>query len=569
MTNNNKTINNEQLPAEITNLDQLAESLAEQTRFISDNIMAGIQSKSREYKPIIDFSQSVKKHLIHDLSDEEFADLFAQTITFGLFTAVIMAKGNRNRPRQDLLKTIPRTNTVLDDLFAYLSGNSIPTQLEFNINRIIVDIQEMKSKKSLNEYLPFSSHSSNEGPKDNKKLLRGVKGGGFLEKSPPFRNQDPLIYFYETFLSKYNPNLRQKLGVYYTPRPVVFFIVKSIHLLLQEKFLIAGGLANHESYILDPAAGTSAFLWEAVNQVIEEFAAMYEKETAGRYGFHFLLERVYGFELNLAAFAFSHLKLNLLLKSFNAALAENERFNIYLTDTLDLEYPEQMTLPDMDVLSLEARRAAKIKHNYRIFVIMCNPPYSLSDSIGIDNNNKTNRAKYRENSLINELMEDYKQPAGKGPGEKDLKWLQEDYVRFIRFAQWKIDQTGKGVIGFITNHSYLDNPAFGGMRRSLMQSFDEIYILDLHGNVMRSPQTPEGEKDENIFDIRQGVAISFLVKTFLCKENLQSTGCKVYYSEILGTREEKYNLLMKNNVFTIDWEPVQSPGKWFKAVGSR
>jgi predicted helicase len=139
-------------------------------------------------------------------------------------------------------------------------------------------------------------------------------------------------------------------------------------------------------------------------------------------------------------------------------------------------------------------------------------------------------------------------------------------VRFLRFAQWKIDQTGKGVIGFITDHSYLDNPAFGGMRHSLIQSFDEIYILDLHGNIMRSPQTPDGEKDENIFDIRRGAAISFFVKTLLRKKNLQSTGCRVYYSEIRGSREEKYNLLMNNNVFTIDWKPVQSPGKWFKAT---
>jgi predicted helicase len=151
-------------------------------------------------------------------------------------------------------------------------------------------------------------------------------------------------------------------------------------------------------------------------------------------------------------------------------------------------------------------------------------------------------------------MEDYKQLAG----ESELKGPQEDYARFIRFAQWKIDRTGKGIIGFITGSSYLDNPAFGGMRRSLMQSFDEIYILDLHGNIMRSPQT--------LFDICRGAAISFFVKTFLWKENLQSTGCRVYYSEIRGTREEKYNRLMNNNLFTIDREPVQSPGKWFKAV---
>jgi len=521
---NNSIIKIEKDSTEITNLDQLAESLAEQTRLISNNIIDGIQNKSREYKPIIDFSHSVKKHLIHDLSDEEFADLYAQTITFGLFTAVIMAKGNRKRPRRDLLKSIPNTNIVLHELFEYISGNSIPTQLEFNINRIIAYLRMMKSGKLLDDYIKE-------------------------------RNQDPLIHFYETFLSKYNPNLRQKLGVYYTPRPVVSFIVKSIHLLLQEKFLIAGGLANHESYILDPAAGTSAFLWEAVNLAAAEFASRYGKGMADRYGYHYLLERVYGFELIPAAYAISHLKLNLLLKSFNASLAEDERLHIYLTDTLDLEDLAQRTLPGMDVLSVEAQRAAAIKHTCGISVIMGNPPYSLSNSKDADN--KTNRSKYREKPLINELMDDYKKIAGKRLGERNLKWLQEDYVRFIRFAQWKIDQTGKGIIGFITNHSYLDNPTFRGMRRSLMQSFDEIYILDLHGNIMRSPKTPEGKKDENIFDIRQGAAISLFVKTPLWKKNLQSTGCKVYFSEIWGTREEKYNLLMNNNVSTIDWKPVQ------------
>jgi len=188
---------------------------------------------------------------------------------------------------------------------------------------------------------------------------------------------------------------------------------------------------------------------------------------------------------------------------------------------------------------------------------MGNPPYSLSNTR--TRSAKTYPVKSRKKTWISELLDDYKQIAGKRLKEKNLKWLQEDYVRFIRFAQWKIDQNGKGIIGFITNHSYMDNPTFRGMRRSLMQSFDEIYILDLHGNVMKKETTPDGRKDENIFDIRQGVAITLFVKTPEWKKNLKSTGCKVYFSEFLGTREEKYNLLKENDVFTIDWKQVQ-PG---------
>jgi predicted helicase len=571
MINNSSPIEIEIESTGITTIDQLAQSLAIHTRFISDEIIMPALKQSKEYKPIIDFFHSVKKHLIHDLSHEEFADLYAQTLTFGLFTAVILAKGKRKFTRFDILKTIPKTNIVLQELFEYISGENIPYQLEFIVNRIISDLQQMKSPRRgepINEKFfggpaprrgePIKSDSNGvqcyQANSDTISAYRVPTQWAFSKK-PPGSSQDPLIHFYETFLTYYNPRLREKRGVYYTPQPVVSFIVRSIHLLLQEKFFIAGGLADNNNIILDPAAGTSAFLWEAVNLAVAEFASRYGKGIADRFGYHLLLDRVYGFELLPAAYAVSHLKLNLLLKSFNARLNDDERLNIYLTNTLEMEDLEQMPLPGMDVLSVESRRAGAVKQNSPISIIMGNPPYSLSNSPA----NKTNAVKSRKKSWISELLDDYKQVSGKRLEEKNLKWLQEDYVRFIRFAQWKIDQNGKGIIGFITNHSYLDNPTFRGMRRSLMQSFDEIYILDLHGNVMKKEKTSDGSKDENIFDIRQGVAITLFVKTPEWKKNVKSTGCKVYFSEILGTREEKYNLLKENDVFTIDWKPVQ-PG---------
>jgi predicted helicase len=441
-----------------------------------------------------------------------------------------LTKGKRKFTRLDLLKTIPKTNIVLHELFEYISKETIPTELEFIVNRIISDLQQMKSKKLLDEYLKVSHISPNKkfcrgpAPRRGEPLKSDSNGvrcyqensntfSAYREptqwafsKEPPGlrRNQDPLIHFYETFLTYYNPRLREKRGVYYTPQPVVSFIVRSIHLLLQEKFFKAGGLADNGTFILDPAAGTSAFLWEAVNLAVDEFSSRYGKGIAGRFGHHLLLERVFGFELIPAAYAISHLKLNLLLKSLNARLNDDDRLNIYLTNTLEMEDLEQMTLPGMGVLSVE-------KQNCPISVILGNPPYSLSNT-GI-RANKTYPVKSREKSWIDKQLDDYKQIGGRRLEEKNLKWLQEDYVRFIRFAQWKIDQNGKGIIGFITNHSYLDNPTFRGMRRSLVQSFDEIYVLDLHGNVMKKETTPDGGKDENIFEIRQGVAISLFVKT--------------------------------------------------------
>ncbi|NIM11008.1 MAG: N-6 DNA methylase [Candidatus Aminicenantes bacterium] len=444
-TDNNSSLKIEKSTAEITTIDQLAQSLAGHTRLISDEIIMPALKQSKDYKPIIEFFHSVQKHLIHDLSPEEFADLYAQTLTFGLFTAVILAKGKRKFTRFDILKTIPKTNIVLHELFEYISGENIPYQLEFIIIRIISDLQQMKSKKLLNEYLKVSHNSPNKkfyggpaprrGEPINEKLLRGVKGGGFLEKSPPYRNQDPLIHFYETFLTYYNPRLREKRGVYYTPQPVVSFIVRSIHLLLQEKFFIAGGLVDNENIILDPAAGTSAFLWEAVNLAIDEFASRYGKGIADRFGYHLLLDRVYGFELLPAAYAVSHLKLNLLLKSFNARLNDDERLNIYLTNTLEMEDLEQKPLPGMDVFSEESRRAGAVKKNSFISIIMGNPPYSLSHTRTGTRTNKPYSLKSRKKSWISELLDDYKKVEGKRLEERNLKWLQEDYVRFIRFAQ--------------------------------------------------------------------------------------------------------------------------------------
>ncbi len=299
-------------------------------------------------------------------------------------------------------------------------------------------------------------------------------------------------------------------GVYYTPEPVVSFIVLSLHTILKEHFNRADGFASDSVTVLDPAAGTLTFLAEAAKLAVEEFVSKYGEGGKDNFIKEHMLKNFYAFELMMAPYAVGHLKMSFFLEELGCKLEKDDRFKLYLTNTLEMEELAQTELPGMASLSEESHLAGKVKKEKRILVILGNPPYS---------GHSVNRGKW-----INELLkEGYKLPDGrvdegyyKVDGnplkEKNPKWLQDDYVKFIRFAQWKIDQAGEGVVGLITNHSYLDNPTFRGMRQSLMNSFDEMYIVDLHGNSLKKEKCPDGGKDENVFDIRQGVAVLFMIK---------------------------------------------------------
>ncbi|HLP45579.1 MAG TPA: N-6 DNA methylase, partial [Candidatus Kapabacteria bacterium] len=486
------------------------------TRFLRDQVVLEELKATPDggVNYIKGFYEAFKKYLIIGLTEQDFADLYSQTVTYGLFAARIRCVGEFHR--ENAVKFIPKSIGFLHDVFNFLSTDDSrrPKQLECIIDDIADVLASVNVNFILNEYF-------HEGKGD-----------------------DPIVHFYETFLSEYDPTLRDLRGVYYTPEPIVSFIVKSLHSILKSYFDKPDGLADTDVKILDPAAGTLTFVAEAAKLALKAYIGKYGEGVKKRFVRDHLLKNYYAFELMMAPYAIGHLKMSYVLKEMGVDLVEQERFHLYLTNTLENDVIEQIDLPGMSTLAQESRLAGEIKEKTPILVIMGNPPYS-----GISIN---------KGDWIKKKIETYKYVDGIHFKEKK-HWLQDDYVKFIRFAQWKIDQNGEGVIGFITNHSYLDNQTFRGMRQSLMESFNEIYVLDLHGNITSKEKSPDGSKDEGVFDIRQGVAISLFIKTKSKK------GCSIFHSEIWGTRDDKYEWLSKFDLSNVNWQKLSptSPSYFF------
>jgi predicted helicase len=223
--------------------------------------------------------------------------------------------------------------------------------------------------------------------------------------------------------------------------------------------------------------------------------------------------------------------------------ASNERLGIFLTNTLQEAENIWNTLFSR-TLTEEANEASVVKKDMPIMVVLGNPPYS-----GHSANSSWEIVKgTKRRNFIGQLLNDYYYVDGKPLGEKNPKWLQDDYVKFIRWGQWRIERTGVGVLAFITNNGYLENPTFRGMRQQLMNTFNEIYILNLHGNSKKKEYTPDGSKDENVFDIQQGVAIGIFIKT--SEKNDQAN---VYYSDLWGSRDLKYQNVLEMGIKSTKW----------------
>lgn len=521
----------------------LAIELAKRTRFLKDEVIAQeLEEEERKGKGnILGFYRVFKEHLISGLTKEDFADLYSQTITYGLFAARTRAENGFNRKLA--YDKIPKTIGILRDVFRFISLGDLPKPMEWIIDDISDVLATTDVYKILDEY--FNKH----------------------------KGKDPIVHFYETFLSEYDPKTREKRGVYYTPEPVVSYIVRSLHHILKEYFDKKDGFASQSVTVLDPAAGTLTFLAEAAKLVVAE-ASKYGERVAEMAIKEYILPNFYAFELMMAPYAVGHLKMSFLLEELGYKLHEDDRFKLYLTNTLEMEELAQTELPGMASLSEESHLAGKVKKEQPILVILGNPPYSgHSSNIG---------------DWISKEIKTYFQVDGKPLGEKNPKWLQDDYVKFIRFAQWKIDQAGEGVLGFITNHSYLDNPTFRGMRQSLMQSFDEIYFLDLHGNSLKKEKCPDGSKDENVFDIQQGVAIALFIKKKEkgteglpsmfrpspqmgiefekdrgTEEEEEKKGCIVHHAELWGLREKKYDWLERSSIKTTKWKKLKPKSEFY------
>jgi len=491
---------------------ELARRMARQAHLIRNLIINAFKNEP-EGGSLHTQLAAFRDNLIPDLSVEYFADMYAQTIAYGLFAARCTSKNGFAFTRLDAAQNLPRTNPFLRKLFQYIAGYDLDDRIAW----LVDDLAQVLAQADMEAVLKdFGKHSGKE---------------------------DPVVHFYETFLKEYDEKIREMRGVYYTPEPVVSYIVRSVDHLLKTRFNKPQGLADDKTLILDPAVGTATFLYMVINEIHQANTDKGQQGMWNNYVAEKLLPRIFGFELLMAPYAVAHLKLGLLLQETGYEFHSDQRLGIYLTNTLDEAIKHSETL-FAKWISEEANAAARVKKDEPIMVVLGNPPYS---------GHSANKGEWAR-----QLVERYKTVDGKPLGEKNPKWLQDDYVKFLAFGQWRIERTGQGVLGFITNHSYLDNPTFRGMRQSLMNTFTDIYILNLHGNSKKKEVAPDGGKDENVFDIQQGVSICLLVK-----EPDKTGTARVQYADLWGLREGKYQALVETDISVTEWQELNPDSPYY------
>lgn len=511
----------------------LAEHMANKARLLQVILENAITADEQENDPTdLHGKYNVfKRELIHDVSPKEFADIFAQTLAYGMFAARLHDPDMETFTRQEAAVLIPASNPFLRKLFQDIAGYDIDPRLRPTVDNL-ADVFRAT---------------------DVKALLADFGKNGI--------HHDPIIHFYETFLSQYDPKLRKSRGVWYTPLPVVNFIIRAVDDILKTEFNLPDGLADtskikirvqaqglpkkiqkevHRVQILDPAAGTGTFLAEVIRHIHRtKFKAM--QGAWSGYVENDLIPRLNGFELLMASYAMAHLKLDLLLTETGYKPKKQQRFRVFLTNSLEEHHPDTGSL-FAAWLSAEANEANYIKRDTPVMVVIGNPPYS---------GHSANQGQWAE-----QLLKDYKQEPGGGKlQEKNPKWLNDDYVKFIRYGQYQVEKNGGGVLAFINPHGFLDNPTFRGMRWHLLKTFDKIYTIDLHGNAKKKETAPDGGKDENVFDIMQGVSINLFIKTG--KKKTDELGSLFHY-DLFGKRELKYNFLIEKSIKSIEYKKLQT-----------
>ena len=538
----------------IRNPKELAEMMAGKARLLSDVIARSVNSDEHTHadSTLREQMAAIKQILIHDITPESFADVYAQTIAYGMFAARLHDPTLPTFSRQEAAELIPKSNPFLRKLFGYIAGPDIDSRIQWIVDNLVEIFRHCDVAAILRNY------------------GRGTQ------------TQDPIIHFYETFLSAYDPKLRKSRGVWYTPQPVVDFIVRAVDDILKSEFGLPMGLADtsktnikvptvtkatadqrsntktqlidqevHRVQILDPATGTGTFLAQVVQHI-------YETRFKGQQGIwsqyvsRDLLPRLNGFELLMASYAMAHLKLDLLLTETGYQRPQDtERLRIYLTNSLEESHPDTGSL-FANWLSAEANEANRIKRDTPVMVVMGNPPYSGESA--------------NKGPWIQELMEDYKmEPGGKVKlKERNPKWINDDYVKFLRYGQHFIEKNGSGVLAFINPHGYLDNPTFRGMRWNLLKTYDTIYTIDLHGNSKKKETAPDGSKDDNVFDIMQGVSINVFVKTGKKKEGDLA---QVFHFDLFGKRQAKYDFLNGNSLKSVKWNKLPNVAPMYFMVG--
>lgn len=518
---------------------KLAEMMAGKARLLENILEKAITSdeESTDNTALKQQYETFRNVLIHDLTPQGFADIYAQTLAYGMFAARLHDKTLDTFSRQEAAELIPKTNPFLRKLFNHVAGVDIDERIKTTVD----NLAEVFRATNIDDLLKNFGKST--------------------------QTQDPIIHFYETFLAAYDPKLRKARGVWYTPEPVVNFIVRGVDEILKTEFGLKDGLADtsktkvkvqtdqpdrrtksgyveiekevHKVQVLDPATGTGTFLAEVVKFIYnKKFKAM--QGAWSGYVENELVPRLNGFELLMASYSMAHLKLDMLLTETGYKPTKDQRFNIFLTNSLEEHHPDTNTLFS-SWLSSEANEANNVKRDTPVMVVLGNPPYSGESA---------NKGKW-----IMDLMEDYKkEPGGKEKlKEKNSKWINDDYVKFMRYGQHFIEKNGEGVLAFINPHGFLDNPTFRGMRWNLLKTYDRIYTIDLHGNSKKKETSPDGSVDQNVFDIMQGVSINFFVKTGKKKENKLA---EVKKYDLYGTRERKYKFLLGNELKEVQFNDL-------------
>ena len=472
-------------------------------RFAAEEMLNGADG------PLHTFWNLYKETLFADISAMDFADVYAQTFTYGLFLAWLNTQST-TFDRDTALRAIPDAVPAIQVLMDFAGGRRLPESFVWLVDGICRDLQS--AERSV--------------------VLRRDTG-----------KEDPLIHFYEPFLAYYDAERRERAGVYYTPDAVVDFLVRAVDDVLKTELNRPEGLASDDVRLLDPATGTATFLARAYRQVHETVMQGDVPGTWPDVARNHLMRHFYGFERLPAAYTLAHVKLRETLREFG--IVTEEHLPVYMVDTMTNIVPAQSALPGPDILTREVRQAMEIRNDGDILVVLGNPPYFGKSS-------NPSRDKKGNATFIGAMMNDYFKVDGQKLEERNPKWLQNDYVKFLRFAQWRIEQTGSGIVAFITDNSYLDNPTFRVMRQQLLRSFDTIHLLDLHGNSKKKERTPDGGRDENVFDITQGVAIAVFVR----RPGSVRRQAVVHHADVWGSRQGKYDLLYRNGLKSVTWQTL-------------
>ncbi len=551
----------------ISTSDQLAKAMANIARNIRDRVLE-VLSVEHEEGPVHKLFDTFKSGLVHDMTEVGFADMYAQTITYGLFSARTMDTDGHFE-LHEVIDLIPSTNPFLKSLFKEC--------LKTGDNKHKIDLDEL-GVGSLVDL--FDNLNRSDGTDAMQRILAEFGRQTFSGQ------EDPVIHFYEGFLCEYDSKQRVEKGVYYTPDPVVSFIVRSVNEQLKSEFGLEMGLADTTTWaemvasgraeypvdpktgktnnewvdkikmrafvqILDPATGTGTFLKHTIEIIHQEVKTKHKQDRIqtpwldywNDYVYKSLLPRIYGFELMMASYSVAHMKIGMYLKTLGYKFEKEQRLNIFLTNSLEPYTANNSANLFFTSVGAESAGASAVKQNRFFSVVIGNPPYSGESK--------------NKDPWIMELMDDYKKEPGgvQKLQERNPKWINDDYVKFLRFGQYYIEKNRQGVLGFINPHGFLDNPTFRGMRWNLLKNYDKIYTIDLHGNSKKKETAPDGSPDINVFDIMQGVSINLFVKTG--KKKSSELG-KVFNFDLYGKREEKYDFLNHNSKSKIPFKELEN-----------